>query len=309
LDFLIVDEDGDRHRVNSNPEYAVRILDRDGLLPDLYLSRIGNLMEKISLGFNLPNRTEALPETLNLRMELVFTETPRLLNELERILFGSSSHYGAYFGPRRPSDPRPPLPDGLGPFIFDFSLPVRQAVVLTTDESVTVNGITVTLNRVAVSPSQTRLEVCYTQDSEGRFWTFEQARLRIGEQVSERGSGEWRRNCGQMAFDVYARLPAEMAFTIPIMSRHANTLEEFEALKTALETEAYFYDLEFEVEDGKLKSYSWPNFGIGRGSDEVHAVLVEQGYLIEGPWVFIIDVPATSPPTPAPEVTAEPPSP
>ncbi len=59
-----------------------------------------------------------------------------------------------------------------GPFSFDFSVPlVSDQRVLTATQTATDQDITLTLDRVIISPSQTRVVVCYAPPDPARSWT------------------------------------------------------------------------------------------------------------------------------------------
>lgn len=57
-------------------------------------------------------------------------------------------------------------------FTFDFSIPlVSEQRVMNTPQTATDQGITLTLKQVTVSPSQTRVMVCFTPPDPARQWT------------------------------------------------------------------------------------------------------------------------------------------
>lgn len=59
------------------------------------------------------------------------------------------------------------------PFVFEFSLPVdKMARVLAEPQTATDQGIAITLKRVTVTPSQTRLVLCYEAPDPTRQWTL-----------------------------------------------------------------------------------------------------------------------------------------
>ncbi len=59
-----------------------------------------------------------------------------------------------------------------GHFTFDFSVPlVSDQRVLTAAQTATDHDIPITLERVTVSPSQTRVVICFTPPDPARRWT------------------------------------------------------------------------------------------------------------------------------------------
>ncbi len=58
------------------------------------------------------------------------------------------------------------------PFVFNFSLPLNGTLrVLNAPQIVTDQGITITLDKVTVAPSQTTVTVCFTVPDTTRQWT------------------------------------------------------------------------------------------------------------------------------------------
>ena len=59
----------------------------------------------------------------------------------------------------------------IGPFSFDFSVPyVSDVRLLNAGQSATDQNITITLEKVVITPSQVSLEVCYVPPSGTRQW-------------------------------------------------------------------------------------------------------------------------------------------
>jgi hypothetical protein len=57
-------------------------------------------------------------------------------------------------------------------FTFDFSIPlVSEQRVMNTPQTAADQGITLTLKQVTISPSQTRVTVCFTSPDPARQWT------------------------------------------------------------------------------------------------------------------------------------------
>jgi hypothetical protein len=59
-----------------------------------------------------------------------------------------------------------------GHFVFDFSVSlVNEQRIFTTTQTATDQDITITLEQVSVSPSQTRVMICFTPPDPARQWT------------------------------------------------------------------------------------------------------------------------------------------
>ena len=64
------------------------------------------------------------------------------------------------------SEPKPPI----GPLTFNFEMPVRSVPVVEVDQEVTVDGITLTLDRVINSQSRPEAEICIDPPDKDHLW-------------------------------------------------------------------------------------------------------------------------------------------
>ncbi|MCZ7544229.1 MAG: DUF4179 domain-containing protein [Anaerolineae bacterium] len=102
---------------------------------------------------------DPVPDVLDLRLELEVTAVTTL--KRTQIPDPASADYEAFWG-------RP-----IGPFVFAFSLPVHSlARVLTAPQTATDQGVAITLARVTVTSSQTRLLLCFEAPDPARHWTL-----------------------------------------------------------------------------------------------------------------------------------------
>jgi hypothetical protein len=60
--------------------------------------------------------------------------------------------------------------DRLGPYEFDFEVPVRPVAVVEVGQEETVEGITMTLERVLNSPGKPQAVVCFEPPDDGHLW-------------------------------------------------------------------------------------------------------------------------------------------
>jgi hypothetical protein len=105
-----------------------------------------------------------------------------------------------------------------------------------------------------------------------------------------------------LSASIFAELPSELSLTIPAFIKAVYTGEEIEAIQAGLnEISSVAFDMQLKYEDGEVRGWQWPD----TSRREVRTLLMKMGYRLEGPWVFIVDIPATSPEI-SPEVTAEP---
>lgn len=95
-----------------------------------------------------------------------------------------------------------------GPFVFDFSLPLSadQRVLAPALDAVD-GGITLTLDRVVITPSQVRLTLCFADPAPGRTWTLIPELSAGGEPVAGGGatdtvpSGLDGRTCSRFTYN------------------------------------------------------------------------------------------------------------
>lgn len=73
------------------------------------------------------------------------------------------------FGPGDTSVPYDETPD-VGPFSFDFEIPVGSVPVVEVSQKETANGITLTLERVLNSPGRPQGIVCFDPPNEDYLW-------------------------------------------------------------------------------------------------------------------------------------------
>lgn len=102
------------------------------------------------------------PEALNLRLEL-------MVGDMGSGMMPSGDGAGDVPTPEVTVEPFTPV----GPFIFEFTIPFNPGLVMDGPQTVTAADIPMTLNRVVVTPSLTRLELCFVQppiDSTAPYW-------------------------------------------------------------------------------------------------------------------------------------------
>ena len=63
-------------------------------------------------------------------------------------------------------EPKPPI----GPFVFDFELPVRPAPTVELDQKAAASGVEVTLDRVVNSPARPQAVICFSPPDAEHEW-------------------------------------------------------------------------------------------------------------------------------------------
>ena len=136
---------------------------------------------------------DPVPDVLDLRLELEVTAVTTL--KRTQMPDPASADYEAFWG-------RP-----IGPFVFAFSLPVHSlARVLTEPQTATDQGIAIMLARVTVTPSQTRLLLCFEAPDPARRWTLIPRLTAGGEAVAGGGgvrevAGETGHPCNEFIYN------------------------------------------------------------------------------------------------------------
>lgn len=195
--------------------------------------------------------------------------------------------------------------DEVGRTVFEFSIPFNPGRVMDTPQTVTANGIEMTLQKVVVTPSLTRLNICYvppTTPEDGQNWNLD-TRLDInGELIQEIP--------GMLISDmirIYSHDPILLPSTCrdylvqqPLHDRTGTwtlTIDRV-MLQGATDTEAMNTVL---VNDYNIELIPQPNGGFGYSPPEgmayeefmeiMNRVNAEHQPGVDGPWVFTFDVP------------------
>ncbi len=58
----------------------------------------------------------------------------------------------------------------IGPFVFDFEVPVRPAPIIQMDQSVEASGVNITLERIVNSPARPQAIICFDPPNNGYDW-------------------------------------------------------------------------------------------------------------------------------------------
>lgn len=189
-----------------------------------------------------------------------------------------------------------------GPFAFEITLPFIPTTIIADAQSVTAGDITITLRRVAITPSMIAMQVCYAPPASADPWGFQPRARLTGGEIDARTQGAPLPDAGQADAACYEnRFPVPMlnppeTLTLTIDQLQTGgipTVERLLRFKDAL-AEAGI-EIELTLTIGQQLSYHYNILAVREG------VSVEQATeaafdaamrdVIRGPWVFTVDLP------------------
>lgn len=303
---IITDAEGKVYYPRSDTPITMRILDETGRVVNKHPNRFdaSTQSEPVLMAFDFP-RWLKLDGSKTFTVEIAFNERPKVWTFLDSFLGRQDTYFSSSFGSRqlRPEstpevEPLAVPEDGVGTFKFTFTLPVTPTIVLEPMQTVTVQGIPITLEYVAFTPTRTTARVCFDYTPEFKQLWY-QAKLEMdvdGVPVYFGGSsgfgvnGNKNRHCNERDFDVFFETyPEKLDIYVEALEfSSASSPELFLEVERILGEE--YFDVELD-EDGNVISYRY-----GNPSDpEYQAALVAAGYRIEGPWTFDVKLPIPPP--------------
>jgi hypothetical protein len=183
LDWVFVDalRAGVGYTITGLPE----VPEATGLLGEIYMHDAeGNLIDGSGVGSSEINRVEGEPGVIKGTWSAGFRE-PLQVNEIQLewviTLDGTETMYaiaGFPMDPEATPYPRgehPPfLPDSfIGTYTFDFTAEVHPFSVLENLPPTTVNDIQMVVPKALVTPSMSKVMVCYQKPTEKDWWIYE----------------------------------------------------------------------------------------------------------------------------------------
>ena len=180
------------------------------------------------------------------------------------------------------------------PFVFTFQLDVHEALVVNPQQSVTANGLTMTLEQVTLAPSQIALSLCFDLPDNRDWQPVVQldvdgvAGSLLGFYLTERPDLSETRRCAD--YDVSARVtPESQVLTVTVDSMQTSASFAPESLARAQEQLAeQGIEIEFKSGEGFL---DWDVISLPDGmSEEVVAGYVWPALCekFEGQWSFTV---------------------
>lgn len=231
--------------------------------------------------------------------ELTFEQPPRVRNALERLLSGGLAGSRSFFGGNGMSKVSPestaePMPSDSGVFTFKFSLPLFRSVTVKPELVITdVPGFTFYVNTVKVDASQVTIDMCYETTADDFMWwpelEIESEERFVGYSHSGYKSEIVNQSCVFSTYRTHVEVPGEVTFGIENMTRSTPIRVDEEYLKIKEAFAQRGIELNPTVdEEGRITQFGYPE----DAPYSVHKeVMIELGYLIEGPWEFTVEIP------------------
>jgi hypothetical protein len=182
-------------------------------------------------------------------------------------------------------------------FHFEFRVPFYSSTIIEPNQTVTVNDLAVTLQRVEISPNVIVLFVCYDLD-ESSGWNLEKPALQIDNQTLSFSMYNSYGTCDQLNYDfLYDGTPTTLTFEIPYFqnmafSPYSVTQAQWDQIKPLVEAKGIKIDYVFDA-NGYVTNIT----NISAPADvDVWAIigetLYEDGFIdrIDGPWKFTVEI-------------------
>jgi hypothetical protein len=231
------------------------------------------------------------PDELDLEFELNYGDFTAEANVPPASLEGSNLEPGDYVDP-------------IGPFVFNFTVPLYPALVLEPDQTVEAAGVSVTLEQVSITPTKTSARVCYDMP-DTRDWMPE-ASVELGG-TPGRMSGaslvggkeaavDTEHRCRDLSYDVfYDTEPGILTVSVDYLTvSMAEGPDDWLRIKDVLAEEGIEIEVNFsQGEDGgggiDVEIVSIPD-GVDF-NEAVNAARETLGDRLAGPWTFTVEIP------------------
>lgn len=227
------------------------------------------------------NQYETLPSSLDLQLELNFVDPNTL------------------YAPEEGASPTAtPAVDPIGPFLFDFTVPLPAPVELEPQQTVKVNDLAMTLETLQLTPTQAEARMCI-ELPDGSDWQPQPSITIDGAEGSYAGGGvidvaqfeNDERRCFDLRFNALNSDEAETVVVSldAIEKSMQEGTEDWLRIQDALADEG----IEMTVESqGQGVSAEIPNLPEGMTfMDAVKMAREDLGDRISGPWVFEVELP------------------
>jgi hypothetical protein len=173
-------------------------------------------------------------------------------------------------------------------FQFDFTLPVYPAVAQRVNETLTIDGLSVMLKSVSITPISTQLEMCGTFPNEN-FWEMRNPRLDV-DGTAPMSQLLYPRtlfnHCSVLEISVFAGVnPQQMHYEFDALVEFPLRDASFDWVSVKPALAEYGVSLMLD-EQGRFAGSRAENM------NDLPDALVELGYAerIEGPWTFEVDL-------------------
>lgn len=189
----------------------------------------------------------------------------------------------------------------VGPFTFNFTLPLYAPVILNPTAIIEAGGVTMTLEQVLVTPTKTVARICYTLP-DTRDW-FAEGVVNIGQNEGyltgmalvggKEAAMDAENRCHDMSFDVfYDGQPAALNINIDhITVSMSEGPDDWNKIKAELAKRDIQIEVIFSPEQHGLNIEV---LNVPEGVDYDQAVIEAReslGDWLHGPWNFTVDLP------------------
>ncbi|MCK6576626.1 MAG: DUF4179 domain-containing protein [Anaerolineae bacterium] len=251
------------------------------------------------------------PEVLHMRLEMTLGFLPEVETPMAEgggVVTGSGGGFG-YGGGSSSAEEATPAPgirlpmgsvsgEQVGPFVFEFDLPFIPALELTPTQTVEANGVTMTLERMSVTPSMTVVDLCFDLPTPDDW--MPDVTLTAGETEAFLAGwgmqdlpvpGETRR-CGTATFYApYLLEPTTFTITAAALETSMDfTADRAQRFEEVLRAQGIAVD----VTDAGGEGFNYSIVGapdgvdVGRAVEEAFDVFKEK---FAGPWTFTVAIP------------------
>ena len=197
-------------------------------------------------------------------------------------------------------------------FLFDFGLPIHPFLTFNPEQTLSVNGVDILLDRVVVAPATTYFYLCYpNRRDENWILTGENITLNINRQVSnpnmpdawlfdstiiegeQFGEPGWtppnqESRCIKLGFPIGDEPPTFLTLTLPGLENAMTTIVPDDELSVAYEKLlAQGIDMKWSAVPERGIAIEYKRLPEGMTEQEAyHRFMDALGYLREGPWIF-----------------------
>jgi hypothetical protein len=230
------------------------------------------------------------PDELDLQFELNYGDFTAEANVPPASLDDSNLEPGDYV-------------DAIGPFVFDFTVPLYPAVVVAPMETVEVDGIEMTLEQVSITPTKTSARVCYDMP-DARDWMPE-ASVEVGGEPGrmsgaalvggKEAAADTEHRCRDLSYDVfYDTEPTTMTVNVDYLTASMTEgPDDWERIRDVLAEQGIEIEVNFSQGEGGggvgIEVISIPDgVDFNEAVNEAREML---GDRLAGPWTFTVELP------------------
>lgn len=173
-------------------------------------------------------------------------------------------------------------------FRFDFTVPVYPAVEQQIDETRTIDGVSVTLKSLSITPISTQVEICSALPNDN-IWEMRSPRLNVDgtEPISQLLYPKaLSTGCSTLEISVFAGTsPQQMHYAFDALVEFPLRDASFDWVRAKPELDDYGVSVSLDEQGNFAGAHS-------ENIDDLTDALVDLGYTerIDGPWTFEVDL-------------------